>query len=83
MVNILKDFCEIVVVREKSRTVSINGKPADRLKLLTTVAIGNPPVMSIDITRPVSIMLVIALNNFIFWLGFHILQLHKANILQI
>ena len=49
---------------------------------LTNVAMENPPVMYVDVTRTVSIMLAIVLNNSIFLLAFHRRQSHPANIPQ-
>ena len=82
MVNILKDFCVIAVAREKNRPVFLNAKPTGSSAPLTNVAMENPPVMYVDVTRTVSIILTIVLNNSIFLLAFHKRQLHRANIPQ-
>ena len=68
MVNILKDFHQIAVVREKSRLVPLNAIPAGRPKPLTNAAaVETPVVKTIDFIRLVSTKLVIVLNHFIFF----------------
>ena len=68
-VNILKGFCITAVAREKSRLVLLNVIPAGRSAPFADVEIETTPVITVYVIRPVSTMLVIALNCFIFSIG--------------
>ena len=65
-VNILKDFCITAVAREKSRLALLNVIPAGRSVPITNAEIETTPVITVYVIRPVSTMLVIVLNCFIF-----------------
>ena len=49
----------MAVAREKSRLVPLNAKPIGSPALLANAAIETPLVITVDVIRPVSIMLVI------------------------
>ena len=66
MVKVLRDFRVMTVARERSRLVPLKAMATGRPTLLTNVAIETPPVITADGIRPVSTMLVIVLNRFIF-----------------
>ena len=66
-VKILKYFYVIAVRREKGRLIPLNAIPTGRPTPLANVAIETPPVITVDVIRPVSTMLVIVLNRFIFF----------------
>ena len=65
-VKVLEDFHVMAVSRERSRLVPLKVMPTGRLTPLTNAAIEIPPVITVDIVRPVSTMPVIVLNHFIF-----------------
>ena len=56
----------MTVARERSRLVPPKAMPADRPTPLANDAIEILPVITVDVIRPVSTMLVIVLNCFIF-----------------
>ena len=66
MVKILKDFCEMAVARERSRLVPPKAIPTGSPTPLASAAIEIPPVITVDVIRPVSTIPVIVLNRFIF-----------------
>ena len=72
----------MAVTRERSRLVPLKAMPTGRPTPLANAAIEIPPVITVDIIRPVSMMLVIVLNRFIFWQSVHELQFHQANMPQ-
>ena len=57
----------MTVARERSRLVSLKAMPTGRPRPLANAAIETPPVITIDVIRSVSTMLVIVLNRFIFF----------------
>ena len=65
-VKVLKDFRVITVERERSRLVPLKAMPTGRSTPLANAAIEIPPVITVDVIRPVSTMPVIVLNRFIF-----------------
>ena len=65
-VKILKDFRVMAVSRERSRLVQLKAIPTDNPTTLTNAAIEIPPVITVDVIRPVSTIPVIVLNRFIF-----------------
>ena len=69
MINILKDFCVIVVAREKSMIISLNAIPTRRSTQFANAAIEMPSVITVDVMKPVSTILAIVLNHFIFFAG--------------
>ena len=77
-VNILKDFPVIAIAREKTRLVPLNVIPTGRPALINA-AVESPPVITANVIRPVSTMLVIVSNHFIFFLAFQELQFHQVN----
>lgn len=81
MVNILKDFCNVAVAREKRR-LALNAISAGRPAPLVNVAMETPPVVVADVDRPSYTMLVTALNCFIFLPAFCELQFHQINMPQ-
>ena len=68
-VNILKDFRVMAVSRERSRLVQLKAIPTDNPTTLTNAAIEIPPVITVDVIRPVSTIPVIVLSRFIFFLA--------------
>ena len=59
----------MVVAREESRLVPLNAVPTGRPAPLANAAIETPPVITVDVIRPVSTMLVTVLNGFISFAG--------------
>ena len=66
MIKVLKDFLVTTVVRERSRLVPLKAMLRGRPTPLANAAIEFPPVITVDVIRPVSSMPVIVLNCFIF-----------------
>ena len=66
MVKVLKDFYVMNVDRERSRLVPLKTMPTGRPTPLANAAVEIPPVIIVDVIRPVSTMPVIVLNHFIF-----------------
>ena len=66
-VKVLKDFHVMTVARERSRPVPLKVMPTGRPTPLANAAIENPPVMTVDVIRPVSTMPMTVLNRFIFF----------------
>ena len=64
--KILKDFRVMAVARERSRLAPLKAIPTGNPTPLANAAILIPPVITVDIIRPVSTIPVIALNHFIF-----------------
>ena len=56
----------MAVAGERSRLVPLKEIRTGRPTPLANAAIGIPPVITVDITRPVSMIPVIVLNRFIF-----------------
>ena len=69
--------------RERRRLVPLRVIPTGRPTPLVNAATEIPPVVTVDVIRPVFTMLVIVLNRFIFWQSFHELQFHQAGIPQL
>ena len=65
-VKVLKDFRVMTIARERSRLVPLKATPTGRPTPLANAAIEIPPVITVDVIRPVSTMPVIVLNRFIF-----------------
>ena len=65
-VKILKDFRVMAVARERNRLVHLKAIPTGNPTPLANVAIDIPPVITVDVIRPVSTIPVIVLNRFIF-----------------
>ena len=65
-VKIFKDFRVMIVAREKSRLVPLKAMPTGKPTPLANAGIETPPVIIVDVIRPVSTMLVIVWNGFIF-----------------
>ena len=61
-----KGICLMTVARERSRLVPPKAMPAGRPTPLANDTIEILPVITVDVIRPVSMMLVIVLNCFIF-----------------
>ena len=55
----------MAVARERSRLVPLKTMPTGRPTPLAKAAIEIPPVITVDVIRPVSTMPVIVLNRFI------------------
>ena len=66
MIKVLKDLCVMTVARERSRLVPLKATPTGRPTQLTNTAIEIPPVITVDVIRPVSTIPVIVLNRFVF-----------------
>ena len=64
-VKILKDFRGMAVVRERMRLVPLKAIPTGNPIPLANATIEFPPVITDDVTRPVSTIPVIVLNRFI------------------
>ena len=70
----------MAVAGERRRILPLKEIRTGRPTPLANAATGIPPVITVDITRPVSMIPVIVLNRFIFfWQFFHKLQ---ANMLH-
>ena len=82
IVSILKDFCVIIIAREKTRLVPLNAVPTGRPTLLANGEIETPPLITVDSIRAVCTMLVILFNSFIFSSAVRKLQIHQANMHQ-
>ena len=63
---LLNDVRMMTVARERSRLVPLKAMPADIPTLVGNAAIEIPPVITVDVIRPVSTIPVIVLNRFIF-----------------
>ena len=66
-VKVLKDFCVMTVARERGRLVPLKVMPMSRSTPLANAAMEIPPVITVDVIRTVSVILVIVLNRFIFF----------------
>ena len=66
MVKILKDFHVMAVARERSRLVPLKAIPTGNPTPLANAGMLIPPVIIVDVIRPVSTIPVIVLNRFIF-----------------
>ena len=64
--KILKDFLEMAVAREGSRLVPLKAIPTGNPTPLANPVIEIPPVLIVDVIRPVSAIPVIVLKRFIF-----------------
>ena len=64
-VKVLKDFRVMTIARERSRLVLLKATPTGRSTPLANAAIEIPPVIAVNVIRPVSTMSVIVLNHFI------------------
>ena len=56
----------MVVARERSGPVPLKAMPTGNPTTLANAAIEIPPVITVDVIRPVSTITVIALNRFVF-----------------
>ena len=65
-VKIVKDFCVMAVTREKSRLVPLKAIPTGNPTPLANAAIETPPVITVDVIRPLSVISLVVLNGFIF-----------------
>ena len=65
-VKVLKDFRVMTVARERSKLVPLKAMPTGRPTPLANAAIEIPPVITVDVIKPVSTIPVIVLNRFIF-----------------
>ena len=66
-VKILKDFCVMSVARERIKLVPLKVMATGKPTSLANAAIKIPPVITVDVIKTVSTMLVILLNHFIFF----------------
>ena len=64
--KILKDFRVMAVTREKSRLVPLKAIPTGNPTPLANAAIETPPVITVDVIKPLSVISVVVLNGFIF-----------------
>ena len=67
MVKVLKDFYVTTVARERTKLVLSKAAPTGRPAPLANAAIEIPPVITVDVIRPVSMIPVIVLNCFFFF----------------
>ena len=65
-VKVVKDFRVMAVARERSRLATPKVAPMGRPTSLGNAAMEIPPVITVDVIRPVSMIPVIVLNRFIF-----------------
>ena len=65
-VKVLKDFHVMAAARERSRLVSPKAMPTGGPTQLPNTAIEIPPVITVDVIRPVSMIPAIVLYRFIF-----------------
>ena len=65
-VKVLEDFRVMTVARQRSKLVPLKAMPTGRSTPLANAAIEIPPVVTVNVIRPVSTMPVIVLNRFIF-----------------
>ena len=65
------------VARERNRLVPLKVMTTGRLTPLANAAIEIPPVMTVDVIKPVSVMPVMVTDRFIFWQSVHELQLNQ------
>ena len=65
-VKVLKDLCVMTVAREGSMLVPLTAMPTGRPTPLANAAMEIPPVITVDVIRPVSMIPVIVLNRYIF-----------------
>ena len=65
-VKVLKDFRVMTVARERSKIDPLKVMPTGRPTLPGNAAIEIPPVITVNVIKPVSTMPVIVLNHFIF-----------------
>ena len=82
MGEILKDFCVIVVKREKGRLVPLNLTPTGRTKPFANAPMETPLVITLDRIKPISVMLVILLNRLIFFDSLYAVQCYQLNMPQ-
>ena len=66
LVKFLKDFCVMTLARERSRLVPLKAMSTGRRAQLANAAIEIPPMITVDVIKPVFTILVIVLNCFIF-----------------
>ena len=66
----------MAVAREISRLVPLKAIPTGNPTPLPNAAIEIPPVITVDVIRPVSTIPVIVLNVSLFWQFVHELQFH-------
>lgn len=70
MVNILKDFGIIAVIKKKCHLVPLNAIRKGRPKSLANAAIKTPSVTAVDDINPAYTLLVIVLHRFIIFTNF-------------
>ena len=68
--------------RERRSLVPLRAMSTGRPTPPANAAMEIPPVITVEIIRPVSTMPVIVLNRFIFWQSVHELQFHQADMPQ-
>ena len=78
-VMILKDFCVVTVSIEKSRLVPHNTIPTGKPSPLANAVIETTPVITVDVLRLVSTLLVDVLIRSSLLPAIHKLQFHQAN----
>lgn len=83
IVNVLKDFLEIAVAREKVSLIPLNTMSSGRSTPLTNAAMETHLVTTVDIIRPVSMMIEMYWIVLSFLPAGYKLQLHQANLPQI
>ena len=66
----------MAVARERSRLVPLNAMPKGNTTPLANAVIEIPPLITVDVIRSVSTILVIILNRFNFWQFVHGFQFH-------
>ena len=81
-VKVLKDFSVMTVVRERSRLVPLKTMPMGNPTPLANAAIDIPPVITVDVIRPVSTIPVIIKSFYLFGNPFTNFKFHQANMPQ-
>ena len=72
----------MAVAKERSRLVQPKAIPTGSPTPLASATIEIPPVITVDVIRPLSTIPLIVLNRFIFLAFVHELQFHQRNMSQ-
>ena len=73
----------MAVARKRSRLVPLRAMPMGRPTPLANAAIDIPPVITMDVIKPVSMITVIVFNRFIFWQFIHEPQFHQEKMTRL
>ena len=79
----VKDFRVIAVARERIKLVPLKAMPTGNPTPLANASIDIPPVINVDVIKPVSTIPVIVLNRFFFfWQSVHELKFPQEKMPQ-